>query len=205
MTMNANSETGNGGAEKRAGASDGGAPVRSAWLRARLMLLPLPLDTPPRRIAHSVIRDGGSGEASLKNSKIRCTSHGASDFYRWRRSIRKNIIGHGMRRGTWHGAGHGTGRGMAVRGEEALAGREFRYAGRPFSLLDQPAREKGAGVFFHPLIEQSANLLAEIGGVGKPRKFVALKRITRSREEKLPRRLGWGTGHGSLLRGTCAK
>lgn len=194
-----------GSAEQRAAASDRGAPGRSAWLRGELMLQRGPLGKPPRRIARSVIRDGGGEEASLKSLKISCTSRGTSNFNRWRRSIRKNIIGHGMRRGTWQGAGQGTGRGMAVRGKQSLALSVFRDAGRAFALFDQPAREHGAGILFHPLIEQSANLLAEIGGMTETRKFVALERVAGSREEKLPRRLGWGTGHVSLLRRTCAR
>lgn len=186
-----------GGMEESAGASDRGAPRRSAWLRAGLTLRRGPLDTPLRRIARSVIRDGGGEEASLKSLKISCTSRGASNFNRWRRSIRKNIIGHGM--------AHGTTSGVAVRGKQSLTRSGFGSARRPFALLDQPAREHGAGVLFHPLIEQGANLLAEIGGVAKAREFVTLKRVARSREKKLPRRLGWGTGHDSLLRRTCAR
>ena len=193
------------GVEQRAGANDRGAPARSAWLRAGLILRPLPLDTPPRRIARSVIRDGSGGRALVKNSKINRTSRGIADFSRWDRSIRKNIIGHGMRHRAWPASVHGTGYGMTVRGEQSLAQSGFRDARRPFALLDQPAREHGAGVFFHPLIEQRANLLAEIGGMGKARKFVALERIPRSREKKLPRRLGWGTRHVNLLRRTCAR
>ena len=191
--------------EEREAASDRGAPGRSAWLRAGQALRVRPTGAPPRGIARSAIRDGGGGEASLKNSKISCTSCGTSDFNRWRRSIRKNIIGHRMRHGTWPANRHGTGRGMSARGKQSIAGSAFRIAGRPFALLDQPAREHGASVFFHPLIEQSANLLAEIGGMREARKLVALKRIARSREKKFPRRLGWGTGHFSLLSRTCAR
>ena len=186
--------------EERSAASDGGAPERSAWLRAGSpMRLRLP-GAPPRRITRGVIRDGGGREASVKNSKISRTSRGIADFCRWGGSIRKNIIGHRMRRGTRHGIG----REVGARGKQALAQGVLGSAGGPFALLDQPAREHGAGVLFHPLIEQRANLLAEIGGMGKTRKFVALERIPRSREKKLPRRLGWGTGHDSLLRiDTC--
>lgn len=203
MRMNGNTEKRTDGMEKRAAASDRGAPGRSAWLRPGLTLRPRPLDTPPGRIARSVIRDGGGGEASLRSLQIGCTSHGTSHFRGWGRSIRENIIGHRMRNGAWRrtgrGAGHGTGRGMAVRGKQAFAHGVFRDSWGAVPLFDQPAREHGAGVLFHPLIKQSANLLAEIGGVGKAREFVALERIARSREKKLPRRLGWGTGHVSLL------
>ena len=200
MRVNASAGMRSGEMERQSSASDGGAPERSAWLRAGLPARLRLLGTPPRRIARSVICEGCSGEASLKNSRISCTSQGTSDFGRGRRSIRKNIIGHAMRPGAWRRTGHGLSRGVAVRGKQALAQGVLGSARRPFALLDQPAREHGAGVFFHPLIEQRADLLAEIGGMGKTRKFVALERIPRSREKKLPRRLGWGTGHDSLLR-----
>ena len=205
MAMNANCETGSGGAEKRAAASDRGAPGRSAWLRARRTPQLCPLGTLPRRITRSVIRDGRGGEASLKNLEMSRTSRGTANFGRWDGSIRKNIIGHRMRDGAWNGTARGIVRGMAVRGKQFLARGVFGGAGRPLALLDQPAREQGAGILFHPLIKQSANLLAEIGGVGKAREFVALERVARGREKKLPRRLGWGTGHVSLLTRTCAR
>ena len=198
MAMNGGCAVRSEGNEKRAAGSDRGDPGRSAWLRTGLMLRLRLRRTPPRRIARSVIRGGGGGEASLRSLGIGCTSRGTANFGQWDGSIRKNIIGRRMR----HGTCHGMGRGMAVRGEQAFARRVFRDARRPFALLDQPAREHGAGVFFNPLIEQSANLLTEIAGVGKTRELVALKRVARSREEKLPRRLRWGTGYVSLLRRT---
>lgn len=205
MGMNGDSVVRSDGNEKHAAASDRGAPGRSAWLRAGPALRLGPLGAPPRRIARSVIRDGSGGEASLGSLGIGCTSRRTANFGQWDGPIRKNIIGHRMRPGTWHGSWpgtwHGMGRGMAVRGKQAFARGVFRNARRAFALLDQPSGEHGAAVFFHPLIEQSANLFAEIGGVGKTRKFVALKRITRSREKEFPRRLGWGTGHVSLLSG----
>jgi hypothetical protein len=71
-------------------------------------------------------------------------------------------------------------------------------AGWAFALLDEPAGEHGAGVLFYPLIEQGVNLLAEIGGMAKAREFVALKRIARGREKKLPRR-----GTGKTRTSTC--
>ena len=88
---------------------------------------------------------------------------------------------------------------MAVRGDQFLARSVFRGAVWLVTLLDQPAGKHGAGVFVDPLVEQSANLLAEIGGMGKAREFIALERSTRSREKEFPRRLGWGTGHDGLL------
>lgn len=189
--MNRRGEMRNGEVGMRAAASDRGAPARSAWLRVGLTLRVRPLGTPLRRIARSVIRDGAGEEASLKSLKISCTSRGTSNFNGWRWSIRKNIIGHRMR--------PRSGGGVSVRRKQSLTGSVFRDARRPLALLDQPARQHGAGVLFDPLVEQGANLFAEIGGMSETRKFVALKRIARSREKKFPRRLRWGQGHFSLL------
>lgn len=181
MRMNRNGERLSDGLEKRGTASDRGAPERSAWLRARLTLRPCPLGTPPRRIARSVIRDGRGRETALRSSQISCTSRRTSNFGRWDGSIRKNIIGHRMR----------------PRREQFLCwGRLWRLA-KPLRVIDQQAREHGASTFFDPLVNQRSNLLAEIGGVSQAREFVALKGIARSREKKLPRRLGWATGHDS--------
>lgn len=209
MAMNGSCETRERGADERAAASGGGAPERSAWLRAGRAQGLRPDDTPPRGITRSVIRDGSGGEASFKNLQMNHTSCGTSNFSRWGGSIRKNIIGHRMRRQrTWHGTGratvrgtwHRNGRRMPVRGEQSFTRSLVRNAGRAFALLDQPAREHGASVLLDPLVEQSANLLAEIGGMAKTREFVALERIARRREKKLPRRLRVGTGHVGLLK-----
>src|ERR1700757_3262964 len=120
-----------------------------------------PLGMPLQRIMRSMIREGRGGEASLRSLQIGCTSHGTSNFGQWDRSIRKNIIGQRMCPGTWHG----TGSRMAIRGKQAFAQGVFRDTGRPFAMLDQPAREQGTGVLFEPLV------------VGKTREFIALKRV----------------------------
>jgi hypothetical protein len=59
----------------------------------------------------------------------------------------------------------------------------FRFAGlrgvpsaRALALLHEPSREHGGGVLVEPGVQQLANLLAEIGGVGKARQLVALQR-----------------------------
>lgn len=189
MTMNVNCEMRCGGVERRTAASDRGAPERSAWLRAELPLQLRPLGTPLGRIARSVIRDGVGGEASLKNPKINCTSCATSNFSLWGRSIRKNIIGHGM----------------CPRRERFIGLRRFRSLAKPLRVIDQQARQHRARTLLDPLVNEYANLLAEIGGMCEARKLVALKRITRSREKKLPRRLGWGTGHVSLLDANVCK
>src|SRR5690349_11064296 len=129
-----------------------------------------------------------SGHVSIALPEMTFTSCGAADCIRRRGSIRKNIIG------------HATGHGMPVRWKQFLVRGVRRVARRPLALLDKPARKHGASVLFHPLIEQSGNLLSEVGGMGEARKLKALERVTRSREKELPRRLGLGTGHVGLLR-----
>jgi len=142
-----------------------------------------------------------NGHVRTTSQEIGFTSCGTANYGGMRGSIRKNIIGHGMRPRTWHAVG----RGMAACREQISARGVLGSAVRTFALLDEPAGEHGAGVFLHPLVEQSANLLAKIGGVGKTRKFIALERIARRREKELPRRLGSRTGHDSLLRRIYAR
>lgn len=88
-------------------------------------------------------------------------------------SIRKKIIGHGMRPIP---AGIG-------------CGKHIRNARRTLALLHEPARQQGGGVFLNPLFQQGPNLLPEIGGVGKTGQFKTLQRVPRSGEKKLPGRL----------------
>lgn len=129
-----------------------------------------------------------SGHVSIALPKMTFTSCGAATCIRRRGSIRKNIIG--------HAAGHG----MPVRWKQFLARRVRGVTWRPLALLDQPARKHGASVLFHPLIQQSGNLLSEVGGMREARKLITLQRIARCGEKELPRRLGLGTGHVGLLR-----
>jgi len=126
------------------------------------------------------------GELSNTSRKIAFTSSGAAICRRGDRPLRQNIIGRSV---------------SGPQQRVARAGR-FLCARRVLPLLNQVAREHGCRVFLHPLIEKRGNLLAEIGRVAEARKFVALERIARSREQELPRWLGTGTSHESLL-GIC--
>lgn len=101
-----------------------------------------------------------------------------------RRAIREEIIGHRM----------------SLLLGLARSGKGFRQREFALAMLHKPARQHGGRIFLHPLIEQSRNLLAQVGGVAEPGKFVALQAVARSREEKLPRRLGFVARHGGLLR-----
>src|SRR5262249_12124923 len=84
----------------------------------------------------------------------------------------------------------------AVRTRFGFAAQHFSAAERFVALLHQPAREHGRRVFFHPLIQERADLLSQVGGVRKPRQFVALQRVFGSGQQELPWRLGRVQGHG---------
>jgi hypothetical protein len=127
----------------------------------------------------------GNPTEPAKNSKLsRC----AAIYGRRDRLIRENIIGH--RR-------HATRRIAELRFARM---RRILNPRRAFALFHEPSREHGGGVFIQPRIEQLANLLAEIGGVTQPREFVALERISRSRQKELPWRLRLLGGHRCLPR-----
>jgi hypothetical protein len=74
-------------------------------------------------------------------------------------------------------------------------------AGGAFALLQKQARDGGIGLVRQPLIEQRANLLAEIGGVGQARQLKALQRVLRSRKQELP---GWLKRPGGQRALQCA-
>jgi hypothetical protein len=143
------------------------------------------LGTPRSRWVSAALGGKVGGELSNSSRKIASTPSGTTVCGRRSRPIRQNIIG----------------RSTPVLRQRVAAG-VSRLMGlrRPLALLDQPAGEHGGAVFFHPLIEKRANLLAKIGGMTKPREFVALQRIARSREQKRPRWLGSGTDRVGLLR-----
>jgi hypothetical protein len=146
---------------------------------------------PPGRVPPSTTPGPGdrcfvSGIASRKlrigERKKLFTSSRTSICGRRDRPIRKKIIGHGM----------------SVFPERFAGGNAFQHLLRPLLLFHQPARQHGCGVFLHPKIEKRADLFAEIGGMTETREFVALERVSRSREQKLPRRLGLVIVHEGL-------
>jgi hypothetical protein len=141
--------------------------------RAGSVLARAPLSTPVGCVAErSVVAIFRAG--AIKKLPITCkSSEWARIFGQWDCSIRKKIIGHGMRCGA---AGFAT-------------GTQIRLARGAFALLQKQARECRVGVVVHPLVKQSRNLLADIGGVRKARQLKALQRILGSREKELPR--GW--------------
>src|SRR5215472_125224 len=143
--------------------------------------LPGRLRTPLRRLARGKLSGALAAKTSIHFPGISLTSSRTVICVRPGGAIRKNIIGHGT----------------AARREQLFGSTGIRCARGAFALLDQQAREHGAGIFFEPLIEQGVDFLFQIGSVSKAREFVALQRVARSREQELPRGLGLGTEHGA--------
>jgi hypothetical protein len=141
------------------------------------------LATPPGPTDHGFVRGKPTGKLLMERRKMAFTSSGAPICGRRDGPIRKKIIGHGM--SVFR---------KRLRGRDVL----LRLL-RTFPLLHEPARQHGRGIFLHPKIKQRANFLAEIGGMAETREFVALQRVARRGEKKLPRRLGFVMVQASLL------
>jgi hypothetical protein len=139
--------------------------------------------TPPGPSDRGLVSGRANGNLCIEHQKITITSSWTAGCGRRGRPIRKKVIGHAR----------------SVLRKRFTVRSLVLHLLRAFPLLHQPAREHGRGIFLHPLVEKRANFLAEIGGMAKTRKFVALQRISRSREKKLPRRLGLVVGHAGLL------
>jgi hypothetical protein len=139
------------------------------------------LGTLPAPGDRGLVNGKAGGKLWIEHQKIAITSRWASICGRRDRPIRRKVIGHGM----------------SVFRERFTRNRVFLRLLRAFPLVHQPSREHCRGIFFHPKVEKGANLLAEIGGMAKTREFKALQRSSRSREKKLPRRLGFVVGHGA--------
>jgi hypothetical protein len=129
------------------------------------------------------VRGKTGSKLLMERRKMAFTSSGAPICGRRDRPIRKKIIGHGMSVFP-----------KCFRGRNVLL-----HLLRVLPLLHEPACQHGRGIFLHPKIKQRANFLAEIGGVAETREFVALQRIARCREKKLPRRLSSAMVQMSLL------
>jgi hypothetical protein len=145
------------------------------------------LGTPPELSEYYFVSGRVDGKLRVAHSRTAFTSSRASVCGRRDRATRKKIIGHGM----------------FIFRERFSGRRVFLHVLRTFPLLHQPASQHGRGIFLHPKVEKRADLLAEIGGMAEAREFVALERVSRSREKELPRRLGFVVVH-VCLRATCA-
>jgi hypothetical protein len=176
-----------GKALARAEAQRSGAFLKSAPLGKQMPCPPVVSSASLRRMAQSVpCGENGIGLSS-ETRKINLTLCGAGAWRRRSRPLRKYIIGHEMASG------------VSLLRKDFFRRGLFGNRRLPLALVHQQARHHGAGGFIDPLIEQRANLFAEIGGMAKTGEFVALQRITGSREKELPGRLGLGTGHRRLL------
>jgi len=137
----------------------------------------------PRTRLRCAAEPGVGGTFSSRtstNRQLPCKTSGWAAVYGLGSgSIREKIIGRGMRAVV---------AGFAV-------GEKIHPSRRAFPLLQKQSREHGGGVFFHPLIKQGANLLAEIGGTCQTREFKALQGTPRSGKQELPRWLGHSGGH----------
>jgi len=141
------------------------------------------LGTLPEPNGRHLVSARAGGKLEIERRKIGFTSSGASVCGRRDRPIRKKIIGHGM----------------SIFSCRFTRQSVFLNLLRTLPLFHQPARQHGRGIFLDPKIEKGADLLAEIGGMAEPREFIALQRISRSGEQKLPRRLGFVMVHAGLL------
>ena len=163
----------------------GEAFVGNAGATERKPLRHTTADTTPRPNDRGLVSARTSGELRIERRKIAFPSSRVSIYLRRDRQIRKKIIG----------------RSIAVFLANFSRNGGFVDLLRAFRLLHQPAGQHGRGILLHPQVEQRADLLAEIGGMAEPRKFVALQRVSRSREKKLPRRLSLVMVHAGLQEG----
>ena len=152
--------------EGRRQAWSGEAFVRNAGATERKPLRHTTADTTPRPNDRGLVSARTSGELRIERRKIAFPSSRVSICLRRDRPIRKKIIG----------------RSITVF-RDSFSG--FVNLLRAFPLLHQPARQHGRGILLHPQVKQRADLLAEIGGMAEPREFIALQRVSRSREKKL--------------------
>ena len=140
-------------------------------------------DTDPRPRDRGLVGARTSDELQSERRKIAFPSSRASICLRRDRPIGKKIIG----------------RTISVFPDSFCRNGGFVNLLRAFPLLHEPAREHGRGILLQPQVEQRADLLAEICGMAETREFIALQRVSRSREEKLPRRLSPVVVHAGLL------
>src|ERR1700720_2276876 len=120
------------------------------------------------RLVSALNQSVGGTFSSRAANKLQhpCKTSGWAAVYGLRGgSIRKKIIGRGMR--------------AIIAG--FAGGKHVRDPRGAFPLFHKPARQHGGGVLLHPLIEQGANLLAEIGSVRETRQPKTLQGGPRSR------------------------
>ena len=97
--------------------------------------------------------------SSLRQKAI-MASNGSTISGAMRRAIRQKVIGHRWR---------------AI--ELRISQKRLLNLRGMLALLHQPASQKGGRIFFHPTVQEHADLFTKICGVGKSRKFIALQGI----------------------------
>ncbi len=142
---------------------EGEALKTRARLRKLLLMLFANPDALPEQRALGIVRGKISGKTSIKEKQMVFTSCGAAVCGRRSFPIRKKIIGHGM----------------SMLRQQFAGSNGFLISRWAFPLLNQPAREHGTSIFFEPLVQKRADLLAKIGGMTQTREFVALQRVAR--------------------------
>ena len=155
----------------------------NAWVRAHKPLGTMALSMTPGPGDRDSVSGVAGGKLRVNERKELFTSSRASICGRRDRPIRKKIIGHGM----------------SIFRERFTGGNVFQHLRQALPLFHQPARQHGGGILLHPNIEKHADFLAEIGGMAETREFIAVKGVSRSREQKLPRGLGLVMVHRGLL------
>jgi hypothetical protein len=162
------------------------APALERAARAGNTFARAPLDAAVGRVVErSVVAIFRAG--AIQKLPIACKNSGWTSIFSARHgSIRKKVIGHGMR----------------SRVTRFAIETQVRPARGPFAFLQKETGKSCVRVVVHPLVKQGRNLLADIGGMGKTRQFKALQRILGSGKKKLPRGLGRTSGHETSVTGT---
>ena len=140
-------------------------------------------NTPLSQRASNRTSVNSSGELCESSQKMAISSRWAAICGRRPRPIPKKIIGHCM---------------SAFRRRFAR-GSGLQHLRWTLALLHQPAGQHGGSILLEPLVEKRDDLLPEIRSMAETREFVALQRVTRSREKELPRGLGLLARHAVLL------
>ncbi len=171
-------------AKREAGARESGAAPDKKRARHGTLRNDHDVDAPPRTLP---VKPTAVKNRQKRHERVRRedeVSGASSRSARWNDPVRENIIG---RTSTLVVGGFG-GR-----------SRSFAEDGA-FALIHEPAGEHGGSVFLEVLIEEGAQFLAEIGGVGEAGEFIGLERIAGGGEQELPRRLSVIGVHENLLK-----
>ncbi len=138
-----------------------GAPARRRCARVVGAFAWARRSTPLGNEADQSIGDIFSTRTSNKLQNPNKNSGRAAIYRRRGGSIRKKVIGHGI---------------LAIF-PGFRAGKHFGRPDRAIRLLQKEARQHGGGVLLHPLVQQSGDLLAEIGGMPKARQLKTLQGV----------------------------